>query len=102
MSSHNCEQQYGRNLPPRPDVVIPPFHRSGDYDPEPTDEQIAKLCDANVKSGEVNFAAAKVNCPTLDQYHLFSDPQDPTSAPRSEERRVGKECVSTCRSRCSQ
>src|SRR3546814_3699981 len=30
-----------------------------------------------------------------------SAPSNPTSAARSEERRVGKECVSTCRSRWS-
>ncbi|WP_436278829.1 parallel beta-helix domain-containing protein [Solimonas soli] len=80
MSSHQCVSQYDKNLEPLPDVTIPPFQRSGDYDPAPTAEQIAKLCGAG-KAGEVNFDAAKVNCPTLDQYHLFSDPQDPTSAP---------------------
>lgn len=81
MSSHKCVEKYGKNLPQLPDVVIPPFHRSGDYDPAPTAEQIAKLCGANLKKGEVNFSASKVNCPTLDQYNLFADPQDPTSAP---------------------
>ncbi|NGY05721.1 parallel beta-helix domain-containing protein [Solimonas terrae] len=84
MSSHKCVQQYGKNLPPLPDVVIPPFHRSGDYDPAPTADQIAKLCGASVKQGEVNFEAAKVNCPTLDQYHLFADAEDPTSAPNGD------------------
>src|SRR3546814_19641588 len=38
------------------------------------------------------------------QPHQAADPPDPEpdrAAPRSEERRVGKECVSTCRSRWS-
>lgn len=81
ITPHKCVAQYGKNLEPLPDVTIPPFHRSGDYDPAPSDEQVAKLCGAKVKDGEVNFGAAKVNCPTLDQYHLFADPEDPTSAP---------------------
>ncbi|MGH8445641.1 MAG: parallel beta-helix domain-containing protein [Solimonas sp.] len=78
---HKCVQQYGRNLEPLPDVVIPPFQRSGDFDPAPSAEQVARLCAANPGNGQVNFDAAKVNCPTLDQYHLFSDAEDPTSAP---------------------
>ncbi|WP_240954000.1 parallel beta-helix domain-containing protein [Solimonas marina] len=81
ISSHKCEAQYGKNLDRLPEVTIPPFERSGDYDPAPTEEQVAQLCEASVKDGEVNYAAAKVNCPTLDQYHLFRDPEDPTSAP---------------------
>lgn len=79
---HQCAATYGENLPLLPAVVIPPFKRSGDYDPAPSEEQIAQLCEATVASGAVNFAAAKVNCPTLDQYHLFADAEDPTSAPR--------------------
>lgn len=84
MSAHDCPAAYGRNLAPLPPVVIPPFKRSGNFDPAPSAEQIAKLCDASVGSGKVNFGAAGVNCPTLDQYHLFADPEDPTSAPRGE------------------
>jgi len=81
MSAHQCQTKYGKNLQPLPEITIPPFQRSGEYDPAPSAELVAKLCEAPVKNGEVNFAAAKVNCPTLDQYHLFSDPEDPTSAP---------------------
>lgn len=81
MSPHDCVAQYGRNLEPLPAVVIPPFVRSGDYDPAPAAEQVARLCTAAVDAGKVNFEAAAVNCPTLDQYHLFDDAQDPTSLP---------------------
>lgn len=78
---HKCVAQYGRNLEPLPPVVIPPFERSGDFDPAPTEAEVAKLCGASVGSGKVNFAAANVNCPTLDQYHLFADAEDPRSTP---------------------
>src|SRR3546814_2768584 len=40
--------------------------------------------------------------PTEDEHEADSDPmRESTAAKRSEERRVGKECVSTCRSRWS-
>ncbi len=81
ITPHRCKAQYGRNLDALPPVVIPPFVRSGDYDPAPSAEQVEKLCKASVAAGAVNFDAAKVNCPTLDQYHLFEDAQDPTSKP---------------------
>jgi len=79
---HQCPTAYGKNLTPLPAVVIPPFKRSGDYDPAPTEEEIKRLCEGG-RDGEINFAAAaRVNCPTLDQYHLFEDAQDPRSAPQ--------------------
>jgi parallel beta-helix repeat protein len=84
ITPHKCVAEYGRNLDPLPAVVIPPFTRSGDYDPAPTEAQIKQLCEANVGAGQVNFDAAKVNCPTLDQYHLFDDDEDPTSTPRGD------------------
>ena len=82
LTPHDCPASYGRNLDPLPPVVIPPFKRSGNFDPAPSPEQVARLCEAAVGGDAVNFAAAGVNCPTLDQYALFSDPEDPTSAPR--------------------
>lgn len=82
LTPHRCKAQYGRNIEPLPPVVIPPFERSGDYDPAPSAEQVDQLCNAKIADGAVNFDAAKVNCPTLDQYHLFDDAQDPTSTPR--------------------
>jgi parallel beta-helix repeat protein len=47
-------------------------------DARPTEAEVSKACSA-VKSGQVNFAAAKYNCPRLEQYGLFADPGDPTS-----------------------
>ena len=78
---HHCVAQYGTNLPLLPKVTIPPFERSGDYDPAPSAAEVAKLCDASVAAGQANYAAARVDCPTLDRYHLFADPEDPRSAP---------------------
>ncbi|MGH8562232.1 MAG: parallel beta-helix domain-containing protein, partial [Nevskiales bacterium] len=83
LAPHKCVTAYGRNLPPLPPVVMPPFVRSGDYDPAPSEAQVTALCGAAVPAGQANFGAAAVNCPTLDQYHLFSDAEDPTSAPNS-------------------
>jgi uncharacterized repeat protein (TIGR03806 family) len=84
MSPHDCEAAYGRQLAALPAVVIPPFERSGNFDPAPSEAQVRELCEAAVASGAANFGAAPVNCPTLDQYALFSDPEDPTSAPRGD------------------
>ncbi len=83
MSDHKCAAKYGKNLPPLPAIIIPPFVPSPPGDVAPTAEEIARLCEAVTAAGKVNFDAARVNCPTLDQYHLFSKPQDPTSAPNS-------------------
>jgi uncharacterized repeat protein (TIGR03806 family) len=80
-SLHDCPTAYGENLPPLEPVVIPPFVPSPRGDVAPTPEEIAALCEADVPAGKVNFAAARVNCPRLDQYHLFSEADDPTSAP---------------------
>ncbi|TAJ52693.1 MAG: hypothetical protein EPO48_08220 [Nevskiaceae bacterium] len=80
-SPHQCKKAYGKELTPLPAVVIPPFVRSGDYDPAPSEALVAKLCGATVGNGKVNFEASGVNCPTLDQYHLFADAEDPTSTP---------------------
>lgn len=82
-AAHSCQAMYGKNLPLLPPVVIPPFVRSGNFDPAPSAELINRLCSAGVEAGQVNFGAAGVNCPTLDQYKLFSDPQEPRSAPNA-------------------
>jgi parallel beta-helix repeat protein len=83
MTPHQCPEQYGANLPLLPAFEIPKFVRSGAYDAAPSEKLIEKLCRAKLTSGQVNFAAAAVNCPDLAQYNLFADPQDPTSAPNS-------------------
>lgn len=82
LAPHKCVARYGKNLPPLPPVVIPAFKRRGDLDPTPSEAQIQTLCNATVPAGQVNFGAAAVNCPTLDQYKLFEDAQDPRSEPR--------------------
>jgi len=83
LAPHRCPTAYGKNLPLLPPVVIPPFVRSGLVDPAPAQAEVDRLCGKVMAAGEVNFEAAKVNCPTLDQYNLFSNPQDPTSAANS-------------------
>jgi len=83
MSAHQCQSSYGKTLPPLPPVVIPPFVRSGNIDPAPSQADIDRLCGATLKNGVVNFDAAAVNCPTLAQYNLFADAADPTSLPNS-------------------
>lgn len=50
-------------------------------DPRPSEAQLARVCGSG-KAGQVNFEAlARYNCPTLDQYGLFADPQDPRRNP---------------------
>ena len=41
------------------------------------------MCEVEQTQGEVNFGAAPVSCPRLDQYNLFADEEDPTSTPNS-------------------
>lgn len=83
LAPHDCPTAYGKNLPPLPAVVIPPFVPSGDVDATPTPAEVEALCNKAMAAGKVNFDAVPVNCPRLDQYNLFSDPQDPRSAPNS-------------------
>lgn len=85
--THDCQARFGK-VPPKIDpVVIEPFVPSGDYVPAPTTEETAKLCNAEVPAGSVNFEALlKADCPRLDQYHLFADEGEPASmanGPRS-------------------
>lgn len=81
MTAHQCPEQYGKNLPLLPSFEIPPFVRTGAYDAAPTEKLVKKLCGVRPAAGQVNFAAAPVNCPDLAQYNLFADPEDPTSTP---------------------
>ncbi|MEK6806709.1 MAG: parallel beta-helix domain-containing protein [Pseudomonadota bacterium] len=83
LAPHDCPTAYGKNLDALEQVVILPFVPSNDTDATPTPEEINTLCNAVMPAGKVNFGAARVNCPTLSQYNLFSNPQDPTSAPNS-------------------
>lgn len=81
LTPHRCMTTYGKNLALLPAVVIPAFVPSNNVDSAPTQAEIDRLCGAVVPTGKINFDAAKVNCPTLQQYNLFSNPEDPTSAP---------------------
>ena len=81
ISPHRCEEQYGATVPPLPPIVILPFEPSGALDPAPSQATINRLCNAAVPAGQINAEAFEVNCPRLDQYALFSDPQDPLSMP---------------------
>lgn len=81
VSPHQCVARYGKNMALLPAVVIPPFVPSSGTDAAPTQAEIDRLCNAVVPAGKINFDAARVNCPRLDQYNLFSNPEDPTSAP---------------------
>ena len=83
ITPHRCVESYGSNLDLLPPVIIPRFVPSGDFDPEPTAEEVAALCDVELTPGVVNFDAFAVDCPTLDQYNLFADAADPRSAPNS-------------------
>lgn len=81
LSDHDCQARFGETLASLPRVTIPPFERSGEYDPANSEEYVAQLCDAELTDGEVNRPALDVDCPRLDQYHLFEDPRDPRSLP---------------------
>src|SRR6185436_8316984 len=81
LAPHDCTAAYGKNLPPLPAVVIPPFVPSGNVDATPSPAEVEALCKKGVPDGTVNFDAARVNCPRLDQYHLFKEADDPTSEP---------------------
>lgn len=78
---HKCVSKYGSNLPLLDPIIFPPFVPSNTIDTLPTAEEIEALCGTIMPPGKVNFEAVRVNCPRLDQYNLFSNPQDPRSAP---------------------
>jgi len=76
LAPHRCVP----NMPLLPPVVIKPFVPSA-ADEAASPALIRELCEKTQTPGQVNFDAARVNCPVLSQYNLFSDAQDPTSAP---------------------
>ncbi len=84
ISPHKCVEAYGSNMELLPPVVIPEFVPSGSIDPAPSQEVVDELCGAELVQGQINAPAYQVNCPTLDQYNLFEDPQDPTSMPNGQ------------------
>ncbi|MGJ8669189.1 MAG: parallel beta-helix domain-containing protein [Oceanococcus sp.] len=84
LTPHDCVAEYGENMKVLPPVVIPPFERSGEFDPAPSQARIDQLCNATPAIGEINAAAFEVNCPDLAQYNLFSDAADPMSLPNGQ------------------
>src|SRR3546814_6536580 len=62
-------------------------------DPAISDDALAKLQEGGIRGIRFNFLKRLVDDAPKDKFLEV--------AGRSEERRVGKECVSTCRSRCS-
>ena len=84
ITPHLCDDAYGSNMAALPPIVIPEFVPSGNIDPAPSQALIDQLCGLDVPEGEINADAYRVNCPRLDQYHLFSEPQDPTSLPNGQ------------------
>src|SRR3546814_18266238 len=76
-----------------PDIVI---HTTGPFQAQ--DHRVAKACVAQ-GSHYLDLADARTIVTTIDQ--LDADAKAKAVLVRSEERRVGKECVSTCRSRWS-
>lgn len=81
LSEHNCQERFGQDLPTLPRVEIPPFERSGDFDPAPSPERVEALCNAEIADDEINRDALAVDCPRLEQYNLFADATDPRSMP---------------------
>ncbi|MGH8530045.1 MAG: parallel beta-helix domain-containing protein [Nevskiales bacterium] len=63
-------------------VPAPPaFTPHPDADPRPTTAEIAAACNAG-QTGQINRTALlKYNCPQLDQYRLFMNPEDPRTGP---------------------
>jgi parallel beta-helix repeat protein len=73
-------------LPPRPapTLRLPYQYRTNSDDARPSDTEVAKACGKSLPPGTLNTEAlARYNCPRLDQYGLFSNPQDPRSAPNA-------------------
>ncbi|SFF27238.1 parallel beta-helix repeat-containing protein [Fontimonas thermophila] len=61
--------------------VLPRYVPNPANDPRPSDAELARVC-ASVQPGQINHAAlSRYNCPRLDQYNLFADPEDPTRNP---------------------
>lgn len=82
MSVNDCKTRFGSTLDQLPDVVIPAFEPTGEFD-DGAQGDANELCNAAVADGQVNFAATTVACPLLQQYNLFADSEDPRSAPNS-------------------
>lgn len=80
-SEFNCQERFGTLLPPIERVFIPPFERSGEFDPAPSTDEVSRLC-RNPSGDRINWSALeRVDCPNLADYNLFADDEDPRSLP---------------------
>lgn len=70
-------------LPARPSPMLNlPYVVQASADARPSAAEVAAACGKSVPRGRINAEAlAQYDCPRLDQYHLFSDAEDPRSAP---------------------
>jgi parallel beta-helix repeat protein len=82
LADNNCPARFGADLAPLPEIVLETFVPSGNVDPAPPLSEVERLCNTVLNNGFNAEAALRVDCPRLDQYQLFADPQNPTSAPR--------------------
>ncbi len=75
LSAHDCSLSYTDAIRP---LALPYQPRQEELPPSAA--EVNRLCSA-VQNGQVNWSAlAKVNCPELSQFGLFSDPANPLSA----------------------
>src|SRR3546814_12690507 len=71
------------------------------FNPVDNQQMVAQMAQFSSLAGisETNYVLAQISEQLTAQTQLLKDIKAATPAPRSEERRVGKECVSTGRSR---
>ncbi|WP_353219930.1 parallel beta-helix domain-containing protein [Salinisphaera sp. S4-8] len=76
---HQCQSEFGETLPGMPAVQLATYTLPEGGSGRPSEEQIAALCGRET-DGAINWQAlAEVDCPDLASYHLFNDPQDPST-----------------------
>jgi parallel beta-helix repeat protein len=74
------EAPFACKLPALPKTEVEPYRRGSGGPAALSPAEVERLCNAGTP-GAINRAALPVNCPRLDQYGLFSDPEDPRSTP---------------------
>src|SRR3546814_10982786 len=77
--------------------ALPAFHQEGARRPK----FCFGLCELEAEGRRIAHLAENVGLLTRIQHKFVKHPATDAERPRSEERRVGKACVSTCRSRWS-
>lgn len=78
VAGHDCEH------PRRDDTVLAPISDPPVVEDPYTPEEIAELCQAGTPAtAGVNWDAYLVDCPTLADYRLFQDPEEPRTAPNA-------------------